>query len=317
MGVVSALALDVHVSGPSLPVPLVSGDLRGTIDLEKVDPITVTIGPAFGGDWLLEASNIELSALAELLAGHADPRSLMPSNLDLDGLSIVELGCRFDPDSWKVRSLTAKLGTPENEPAKTWTFGDGFPSVTGVGVSVELDFDDTADGGQDGGPSVTVVAGATVEFGELHLPVQVVRRPDQWSVGILGATGFPSLGDLVGAATDASMLPEAVKTLQLGSASLELTLGSEEPRLQSLFVAAALAPETDDGKEQGWQLIEDQLAIENLALQVSIDAVGKDASGFVPARSSSRTRSSFRSRSRNRAGRLRGSCRSEPTPSRL
>src|SRR5262245_15853542 len=65
----SGLALDLNVTGPSLPVPVVSGDLRGSIKLEGLsDPIGVSVGPTFGEDWLLQATDIPLSALAELLA---------------------------------------------------------------------------------------------------------------------------------------------------------------------------------------------------------------------------------------------------------
>src|SRR5262249_15389369 len=81
----------------------------------------------------------------------------------------------------------------------------------------------------------------------------------------------PSVGDLVGAATDASMLPAGIATLQLASASLELTLGSEAPTLRSFFVAAAF---------EEWTLVEG-LKLENVALQVFVDEVAKDASGFL------------------------------------
>ena len=273
---ITDLALDLKVVGPSLPVPFVSGDLRGSIQLENVkDPITVTLGPAFGDGWLLQASDIPLSALGDLLAGHADPGSLVPSSLGLDGLSIVDLSCRFDPTSWDVRSVNATLGTPAGAPAKVWSFAnDDFPELSGVGVSVGIDFDDTA-GGPNGGPSVTVTAGATVGFPKLKpplkLPVQVVREPTRWRVGILGASGFPSVGDLVGSATDASMLPAGIATLQLASASLELTLGSGDPTPQSFFVAAAL---------EEWTLVTG-LSLENVALQVFVDRTAGDASGFL------------------------------------
>jgi hypothetical protein len=277
------LALALNVVGPSLPVPVVTVALSGAIELEgQPDPIRVTLTPSAGGaDWLLRASDIplpDLGALTDLLAGQEADAVMPPSLGRLDGFSIVDLSCAFDPSDWSVRSLAATIGAP----GKEWELSPGLPKLRDVNLSVGLEFEGAAEEDGAGAPatgvvkSVTASAGAIVTLGTLvDLPVRIAREPDQWRLGILGAHGFPSVGDLVAAAADAetaAMLPTGLRELRMETATLELTLGSGDPTLRSIFFSTRLA---DD-----WPIVEGHLALERVALQVLVDRAGGDTSGF-------------------------------------
>jgi hypothetical protein len=285
------VALAVNVVGPSLPVPVATVVMSGAIELQgQADPIRVTLTPsAAGPDWLLRATDIplpDLAALTDLLAGQEADTVMPPTLGTLKGFEIVELSCAFDPSDWSVRSLAATIGAPGQE----WEFASGLPTLRDVSLSVGLEFEGAADedvvdedGGDGAGAtgtgvvkSVTASAGATVTLGKLvDLPVRISREPDQWRMGILGAHGFPSVGELVAAAADAktaAMLPTGLGELRMETASLELTLGSGDPTLRSIFFSTRLADE--------WPIVEGHLALERVALQVLVDRAGGDTSGF-------------------------------------
>jgi hypothetical protein len=242
---VEGLALDLIVTGPSDPLALVTGELSGKIALDGVkDPIAVSIGPSFGSSiWVLRASDIPLpDPVAVLKTLLSDDGPLLPSSFTLKDFEITDLTVEFDPAAEKFHSLALALGAP----GKTWSIAPHLPDLSGIFLSCGIRFDE---GSSE--PNVTVSAGATIGFPigatigppkNLQLPVRVLREPDQWRVGILGAHGFPSAGDLVKAIapSTADSLPTALTTLTLQSASVDVVLGADGS-LRSTFFAVQLA----------------------------------------------------------------------------
>ena len=274
------LELTLSATGPTLDVPVVTGALSGTIELEGIkDPIRVTLGPTIGPDWVLSATEIPLpnpAALAALLPSGQNGAGLTPPSFAIEDVTAA-FSCRFDPADWKVSSLIFGIECDRWEPAPRFSLKD-------VRLSVGFEFDDTS-AVQD----VTAGVAATVELDlpgaagkdkpkPLELPVVGRRAAGEWTVGIEGAHGFPSLHDLVAASDPATadLLPTALGTLQMGSATLELTLGETAPTLRSIFFSTALA--------QKWELVEGHLWLDGVALQVTADCVdGTNTSGFVNA----------------------------------
>ena len=265
---VGDLGLELGVTGPSLPVPLVSGALKGSIRIEGVDdPIGVVLGPAVGtGGWLLRATHIPLpdpvAVLTVLLAGH-DAGTLTPPSLSLDGFEVEELTCRFDPSTLTPHSLTMSVGAP----AKAWSLAPGL-ELSGVGLNLGLDFD----GDQ---PSVAFGAGATITLPPLPpLPVHVSQEAGQWKVGIIGAHGFKSVAEMVKAVAPgaAGFLPDAVGTLTIDTVTLELTLGAGDPALRSVFFSTRLADR--------WTLVDGHLWLDQVSVELLVDRVNDSTTGF-------------------------------------
>jgi hypothetical protein len=284
------LALDLSVSGPSLAVPIVSASLSGKIELEGVEkPIVITLRPTGGDSWLLRAADIPLpnpvTTLGHLLPGQqAD--GLLPSTLseDFAGLEIADLSCVFDPGELTVRSLAITVGAP----GKTWHFASGLPGVTGLAIGLALEFpgpDEIAAAAADGdaqgaaGPSFSVVGTATILIDPVKLPLRIAGDQRQWRFGIIGAEGFPKLGDLVTSLAGdetARMLPAAFATFHVSSLTVDVAVAAAGGALQSIFFALVVTDE--------WVLIDGDpppLAIERFQLEVAADRVSGDTSGFL------------------------------------
>ena len=284
---VGDLTLHLSAVGPSLDIPVVTGHLSGTIEVSGVEhPITVMVGPSLGGDWLLRATDVPLpdpvGALQALV--QPDAQALMPPKLSaLGGFEIVELACSFDPDAWKVRTVALTIGAP----GKEWDFAPelhGLPKLKDVSLHVEAAFpdEDAQDGwpataGGNGAVAVTGRAAATITLGtEVDIPVEIARETDQWRVGIVGAHGFPSLGDLVTevAGKDAAApLPDVLRTLQMASATLELTIGSDGVR--SVLFHTRLADR--------WPIVTGHLELDGVDMQLFHDLAAGGTSGFFSA----------------------------------
>jgi hypothetical protein len=264
---VTDLTLALQVTGPSLIVPLVSTVISGKINVAG-QSIYVELAPSNRG-WRLLARHIPLPDFATLahLLGDQDPAGVAPPSLQgVGGFEIVGLACEFDPDDMTVRSLTAVVGAPGRE----WELAPGAPKLREVSLRAGLEFE----AGEIA--SFAFEGAATVTLGSLDLPVRVVREGDGlWRLGIIGAHGFPSLGELVEAATDkatADLLPIGLHELRMRTASLELTIADGDPTVRTIEFGARMA--------EHWPIIDGYLALERVALQLRVDRAAGDTSGY-------------------------------------
>lgn len=264
---VTDLRLALQVTGPSLIVPLVSIVVSGRIHLDG-RPIDVELAPS-GGGWRMTARHVplpDLETLAHLL--DQKPAAVSPPSMDaVGGFEIVELRCEFGAEDLTVHSLSAVVGAPGRE----WELAPGAPKLRDVSLHAGVEFE----AGEV--ESFSVGAAATVTLGSLDLPVRVDRESDGlWRVGIIGAQGFPSFGELVETATDkatAALLPTGLRELRMRTASLELTIGDGEPTLRTVEFGARMA--------EHWPIVEGYLALERVALQLRLDRAADDFSGYL------------------------------------
>jgi hypothetical protein len=287
---VTDLGVAVQVVGSPSLLPLVDRSLHGAVRLAGTpDPIQVTVGSSPRGGWELRARDIPLPdpvALLSTLLEQPDGTSPLPPSLagaptqaeptasPGPVLAIRDLTCDVDPDDLSVQALSVTVGTG---PTDVWAFAPGLPGLRDVSLGFALAFpgSDDPDTPTDGTPTLTVFGGAHIVLGELDLPVRILGSAQEWRVGILGAHGFPSVGELIshiGGHAFATSLPPSLATLQMESATVDVALDGQDGSLRAVLVQVAL---------DTWTLVPGHCSLEHVAAEVRLDGPSGAMSGFV------------------------------------
>ena len=269
----------ISVSGPSLDLPVVSCVIGASLDLDG-HAIPVSLRPAARG-WQLRAEHVPLPDFTTLgkLIGRGDVASLIPPGLaTLGGLEIAEFSFVFDPETFTVSSIFARVAT--QDPEHEWPIAPPVFRMKRVAFTLGVEFAgarvEDGDAGQDRSePVITAGAIGTMELGSVDLPVFVTVDAGVWRVGVRSASGFPSLGETIGlVAKDqpgiAESLPSGVRELRLDSASFEAVIDGKT--VQSIFFEARLADH--------WRIVGDAVQVERARLELHVDRVQGDVSGF-------------------------------------